>query len=181
MANKLLQLYEYEKSRKPGKLNDSVYHANAHVILNEDNIYRLQCSSPPSRLSIQLMDNMNEKPEMFAVSIDPNFSFYLHNDFLSVLPSKKEPHGILLQRNKRKFGDIDELSGITSAMEGVKLINGLECKIACSSSKISYVLDTQDFFFRPKRRRQASPETRSCRHRRDREERYRRLMATVSQ
>ncbi|XP_057738666.1 paired amphipathic helix protein Sin3-like 2 isoform X4 [Arachis stenosperma] len=181
MANKLLQLYEYEKSRKPGKLNDSVYHANAHVILNEDNIYRLQCSSPPSRLSIQLMDNMNEKPEMFAVSIDPNFSFYLHNDFLSILPSKKEPHGILLQRNKRKFGDIDELSGITSAMEGVKLINGLECKIACSSSKISYVLDTQDFFFRPKRRRQASPETRSCRHRRDREERYRRLMATVSQ
>ncbi|MED6209113.1 hypothetical protein PIB30_051552 [Stylosanthes scabra] len=181
MANKLLQLYEYEKSRKPGKLNDSVYHANAHVILNEDNIYRLQCSSTPSRLSIQLMDNMNEKPEMFAVSIDPNFSFYLHNEFLSVLPAKKEPHGILLQRNKRKYGDSDELSGITSAMEGVKLINGLECKIACSSSKISYVLDTQDFFFRPKRRRLVSPETKSCRHRRDRQERYRRLMATAAQ
>ena len=44
--NKLLQLYEYEKSRKPGKLNDSVYHANAHVILHEDNIYRLQCVGP---------------------------------------------------------------------------------------------------------------------------------------
>ena len=55
-------------------------------------------SSTPSRLSIQLMDNMNEKPEVFAVSIDPNFSIYLHNDFLSVFPGKKEPHGILLQR-----------------------------------------------------------------------------------
>ena len=44
--NKLLQLYEYEKSRKPGKLNDSVYHANAHVILHEENIYRLQCVGP---------------------------------------------------------------------------------------------------------------------------------------
>lgn len=128
--NKLLQLYEYEKSRKPGKLNDSVYHANAHVILHEENVYRFQCVSPfdketsvldfmicycylllmsfsvvfslqsssPSRLSIQLMDNMNEKPEFSAVSVDPNFSFYLHNDFLSVLPVKKEPHGILLER-----------------------------------------------------------------------------------
>ncbi|RZB71211.1 Paired amphipathic helix protein Sin3-like 2 isoform D [Glycine soja] len=133
--NKLLQLYEYEKSRKPGKLNDSVYHANAHVILHEENIYRLQCSSTPSRLSIQLMDNMNEKPELFAVSIDPNFSFYLHNDFLSVFPNKKEPHGIILHRNKRQYGKLDELSAICSAMEGVKVINGLECKIACSSSK----------------------------------------------
>jgi len=44
--SKLLQLYEYEKSRKPGKLNDSVYHANAHVILHEDNIYRIQCVGP---------------------------------------------------------------------------------------------------------------------------------------
>lgn len=44
------------------------------------------------------MDNMNEKPEIAAVSVDPNFSFYLHNDYLSVLPSKKEPHGILLER-----------------------------------------------------------------------------------
>lgn len=57
----------------------------------------LQSSTPP-RLSIQLMDYMNEKPELSAVSIDPNFSFYLHNDFLSVLHDKKEPHCILLQR-----------------------------------------------------------------------------------
>lgn len=55
-------------------------------------------SSIPSQLSIQLMDNMIEKPEFSAVSIDPNFSFYLHNDFLSVLPGKKEPQGIVLQR-----------------------------------------------------------------------------------
>ncbi|KAK7266241.1 hypothetical protein RIF29_18883 [Crotalaria pallida] len=177
--NKLLQLYEYEKSRKPGKINDSVYHANAHVILHEENIYRLHCSSTPSRASIQLMDSMNEKPEMFAVSIDPNFSFYLHNDFLSVSPGKKEPQGIILQRNKRRYGDLDELSAICSAMEGVKVINGLECKIACSSSKISYVLDTQDFFFRPRRKRETSPKaSSSSRYRR--EERFRRLLA-VSQ
>ncbi|BAU01122.1 hypothetical protein VIGAN_11028300 [Vigna angularis var. angularis] len=179
--SKLLQLYEYERSRKPGKLNDSVYHANAHVVLHEDNIYRIQCSSSPSRLSIQFMDNMNEKPELFAVSIDPNFSFYLHNDFLSVFPGKKEPHGIILHRNKRKYGNLDELSAICSAMEGVKVINGLECKISCNSSKfhlqISYVLDTQDFFFRPRKRRRTPAGTTTSQFRRDREERFRKLLA----
>ncbi|GAB4831786.1 hypothetical protein Ancab_005798 [Ancistrocladus abbreviatus] len=153
MDNKLLQLYEYEKSRNPGKFVDSVYHENARVLLHEENIYRFECSSSPARLSIQLMDGGNEKPEVVAVSMEPNFSAYLHNDFLSVVSSRKEPHGIMLQRNKRKYAGLDEYSAIFSAMEGVQLFNGLECKIACNSSKISYVFDTEDFFFRPKRRR----------------------------
>ncbi|CAL0317223.1 unnamed protein product [Lupinus luteus] len=175
--SKLLQLYEYEKSRKPGKLNDSVYHANAHVILNEENIYRLQCSSTPSRLSIQIMDNMNEKPEMFAVSIDPDFSSYLQSDFLSASPCKKEPNGVILRRNKHKYRGLDELSAISSAMDGVKVINGLECKIACNSSKISYVLDTQDFFFRPRRKRGTSRTASTSTTRHSREERFRKLLA----
>lgn len=43
MDNKLLQLYEYEKSRKPEKFVDSVYYENAHVLLHDENIYRFQC------------------------------------------------------------------------------------------------------------------------------------------
>lgn len=43
--NKLLQLYEYEKSRKPEKFIDSVYYENAHVVLHDENIYRFQCVS----------------------------------------------------------------------------------------------------------------------------------------
>ncbi|KAK4272056.1 hypothetical protein QN277_020656 [Acacia crassicarpa] len=176
--NKLLQLYEYEKSRKQGKLADSVYYANARVILHDENIYRFECSCTPSQVLVQLMDNMNEKPEVFAVSIDPNFSFYLYNDFLSVSPGKKEPHGIMLQRNKRIYRDLDELASMCLAMEGVKIINGLECKIACSSSKISYVLDTEDFFFRPKKqRRTSSSGTASSRHHRARQERFLRLLS----
>ncbi|GAB4827456.1 hypothetical protein Ancab_034340 [Ancistrocladus abbreviatus] len=153
MDNKLIQLYEYEKSRKPGKLVESVYHENARVLLHEENIYRFECSSSPAHLSIQLMDGGNEKPEVVAVSMEPNFSAYLHNDFLSVFSSKKEPHGIMLQRNKHKSAGLDEYSAVSIAMEGVQLFNGLECKIACNSSKISYVLDTEDFFFRPKIKR----------------------------
>ncbi|KAG4128480.1 hypothetical protein ERO13_D09G023200v2 [Gossypium hirsutum] len=148
MDNKLLQLYEYEKSRKHWKTMDSVYYENARVLLHEENIYRLKCSSSPSRLSIQLMDNVIEKPEAFAVSMEPNFSAILHSDFLSVFPGKKEPHGIILKRNKKNYANLDEFDATCMAMEGVELVNGLENKIACNSYKISYVLDTEDFFFR---------------------------------
>ncbi|XP_038715705.1 paired amphipathic helix protein Sin3-like 2 isoform X2 [Tripterygium wilfordii] len=156
MDNKLLQLREYEKSRQPGKMIDSVYYENARSLLQEENILRLECSAAPSRLSIQLMDNVIEKPEVLAVSMDPDFGAYLHNDFLSVFPGKKEPHGIIMRRNIRKYVGFDEYSAMCMAMEGAKIFNGLECKIACSSYKISYVLDTEDFFFRLKRRRRNS-------------------------
>ncbi|GAV73182.1 PAH domain-containing protein/Sin3_corepress domain-containing protein [Cephalotus follicularis] len=152
MDNKLLQLYEYEKSRGHMKLADSVYHENARVLLHEDNIYRLEFSATLSHVSVQLMDNVTEKPEVFAVSMEPIFSAYLHNDFLSVFPGKKEPRGIALQRNKRKYAGLDEISATSMAMEGVQLANGLECKISCNSYKISYVLDTEDFFLRLRRK-----------------------------
>lgn len=40
--SKILQLHEYERSRKSGKLFDSVYHENARVLLHEDNVYRME-------------------------------------------------------------------------------------------------------------------------------------------
>lgn len=43
MDNKLLQLYAYEKSRKPGRFIDVVYHENARVLLHDENIYRIEC------------------------------------------------------------------------------------------------------------------------------------------
>jgi len=44
------------------------------------------------------MDNGNEKAEMVAASIEPNFAAYLFNDFLSIVSSKNKPQGIMLQR-----------------------------------------------------------------------------------
>ncbi|XAR71204.1 hypothetical protein NMG60_11028366 [Bertholletia excelsa] len=160
--NKLIQLYEYEKSRTRANFVDSVYYDNIHVILHDENIYRFECSSGPTRLSIQLMDDGNEKADIVAVSVDPNFMNYLHNDFLPVVSRKKEPLGIFLQRNKRRHSDLDESSAICKVMEGTHVVNGLECKMACSSSKISYVLDTEDFFYRLKRRRKLLGASSSC-------------------
>ncbi|XP_022151191.1 paired amphipathic helix protein Sin3-like 4 isoform X1 [Momordica charantia] len=148
MDNKLLQLYAYEKSRKMGRFVDAVYHENARVLLHDENIYRVERWSTPTHLSIQLMDYGYDKPEVTAVSMDPIFSSYLHNDFFSVLPEKKVKSGIFLKRNKRKYACGDENSAACHALEGLKIVNGLECKIACNSSKVSYVLDTEDFLFR---------------------------------
>lgn len=60
--------------------------------------YYLSQSSSPSSFSIQLMDDGSDKSDVIAVSVDPNFAAYLHNDFLPVVSSKKEPVGIFLQR-----------------------------------------------------------------------------------
>ena len=51
-------------------------------------------------------------------------------------------------RVKRKHGD--------SGTQGCILRNGLELKVSCASSKVSYVLETEDVFFRPRSRRKAA-------------------------
>ncbi|CAN0925731.1 Paired amphipathic helix protein Sin3-like 4 [Linum grandiflorum] len=146
--SKLLHLYAYEKSRKIGRFVDVVYHENARILLHDENIYRIECSSSPNRLSIQLMDFVHEKPEMTSVAMDTNFVTYLHRDFLSIVPEEEEKPGVFMKsRSKRCNGVDDELQ----AMDGFQIFNGLECKIACSSSKISYVLDTEDYLFRTRR------------------------------
>ena len=58
--------------------------------------YVLQ-SSAPVCLTIQLMDDGNEKPEAVVVSVDPNFAAYLQIGFLSISPEKNES-GIFLRR-----------------------------------------------------------------------------------
>ncbi|CAL5189097.1 unnamed protein product [Lathyrus oleraceus] len=58
-----------------------------------------------------------------------------------------------MKRNKRGYASNDELS--SQVMEGLQIINGLECKIASNSSKVSYVLDTEDFMFRMRSKRKA--------------------------
>lgn len=56
-------------------------------------------SSSPARLSIQLMDSIIEKPEAYAVSVDPTFASYLQTELLSTSSGKKEEgHDFVLQR-----------------------------------------------------------------------------------
>lgn len=49
---------------------------------------------------------------------------------------------LLYCRNKRKFKCGDELFAISQAMQGLQVVNGLECKIACNSSKVLHTSPT---------------------------------------
>ncbi|URD83876.1 Paired amphipathic helix protein [Musa troglodytarum] len=136
--NKLLQLYLYEKSRQTGRSFDLVYHENA-CVLHDESIYRFEFFSRTSdvtQLSIQLLEHGHVNPEAAAVSVDPNFSSYLYSDFLSSVLVRKGAQGVFLGRNKRKYGDDNEHSVVGKAMDGIQVINGLECKISSCSSKV---------------------------------------------
>jgi hypothetical protein len=52
----------------------------------------------PTRLSIQLMEYGHEKPEATAVSIDPKFSSYLYDDYLSSISHTKLSDDVFLER-----------------------------------------------------------------------------------
>jgi len=106
------------------------------------------------------MDNIIEKPDAYAVSMEPTFTSYLQNEFLSNSSGKKELQDIVLQRyiefqyfshltlityksksffvcrNMRGYNGLDDLAVACKAMEGVQVINGLECKMSCSSYKV---------------------------------------------
>ncbi|KAL6507331.1 hypothetical protein OROGR_023526 [Orobanche gracilis] len=157
MDSKLLQLYEYENFRKPVKRVDSVYYENIHVLLHDENIYRMERTSLPTRLTMQLMDDGNDKSETVAVSIDPNFASYLDNDYLSVDHRKKELTKIMLKRNLQEYANVDESTALYTATENTLMMNGLECKMSAIALKISYVLDTEDHFIRLGRRRENRP------------------------
>jgi hypothetical protein len=43
-------------------------------------------------------------------------------------------------RNKRKHSNNDEPSDSMKAMDGIKVVNGLECKISCKTSKVCSVI-----------------------------------------
>jgi paired amphipathic helix protein Sin3a len=86
------------------------------------------------------MEYGHEKPEVTAVSIDPNFSSYLYNEYLSSISNTKLYDDIFLGRNKRKRGGNDDSQASLKAIDAFMVTNGLECKISCKSSKVLIIL-----------------------------------------
>ncbi|KAI3818168.1 hypothetical protein L1987_11971 [Smallanthus sonchifolius] len=142
--NKLLHLYTYEYMRKTGRFADELYYANARVIVNDDNIYRFGSSlvsktDSQTRLTIRLMDPGCDTLEAPSFTIGS----YPTNQLIPAVPGKKKAR-IFLKRNRRKYACEDEDFAMTRAMEGLQILNRMECKINCITYKISYVLDTED-------------------------------------
>ncbi|KAL8249903.1 hypothetical protein R6Q59_006771 [Mikania micrantha] len=154
--NKLLSLYTYEDMKKPGRFVDKLYYGNARVILNDDNVYRFEHSLVSEtdyqfRLTIRLMNPGCDTLEATSFSIDPDFEAYQTNQLFPVVTGKKRAR-IFLERNKRKYACEEEDLAMMRAMEGVQILNMMECKINCITYKMSYVFDTEDSMVRKGRK-----------------------------
>ncbi|KAK3272628.1 hypothetical protein CYMTET_19089 [Cymbomonas tetramitiformis] len=149
MSMKLLLLYEYEKSRGSA-FRDDVYYSNACVLLNEEICYRVE-SDADMNLSLQLMESSPDKSELSVGAMDSTFAEYL-SAFLQSKSSREDKPGVFLKRSLQQPANKDE------PLQDVHIYNGLECKISCNTSKVSYVLDTEDLFHKTRRGRRVKGE-----------------------
>lgn len=64
-------------------------------------------------------------------------------------PTGANKDKVFLARNTgTNRGAADDSSRLIQVLRGVAVANGLECKISCQNSKVSYVLDTEDVMYR---------------------------------
>ncbi|XP_024382732.1 paired amphipathic helix protein Sin3-like 4 isoform X2 [Physcomitrium patens] len=135
VVQKLLTLYAYENGREAV---DTVYYADVCVLLNDESIYRFEQRCSPNELLIQLMENSDVPGHAF----ESPFQRYL-DGFLTSVPSGKGRQVFVARNLKRRL--VGE--GVDYG-EDVNIVNGLEIKMTCRTSKVSYVLDTEDVFWR---------------------------------
>lgn len=66
-------------------------------------------------------------------------------------PAGANKDKVFLARNTgASKGEAESSERLVQALQGVAVANGLECKISCQNSKVSYVLDTEDVMYRPR-------------------------------
>jgi paired amphipathic helix protein Sin3a len=147
-VQKLLALNVYEYGREAV---DAVYYADACVVLHDDSMYRFEYSSSTGELLIQLMEN-SEKLDVSGNALGSPFQKYL-DGFTKSVPTTKKNRIFLMRIKNRKHAGEDEDVALQRAMENAIVENGLENKFACQTSKVSYVLDTEDLFWRCTARR----------------------------
>lgn len=97
-------------------------------------------------LHIRVVDSAPDKGELPSGALDARFAKSLKT-FLTTPSSvcKDAASPLFLRRTMA----MEERASVL--VEGTLLSNGLECKVCVSTMKVSYVRDTEDVFFRPKR------------------------------
>ena len=148
-----------------------MYHANTRIVLGDEAAIRFE-HTPERMLTIQYMEAERGEP---TVILEPAFREYVGGyvdaeqaSAPGVMPTESGGGGgaaapVCLQRNLvtagSKFGggpgkDAQDIAA--AALEGTACVNGLECKLGFTVQqkvkKIAYVLGTEDFYSRKKRR-----------------------------
>ena len=168
---RLVDLWKYENSRGVPCL-DSVYHANARIVLGDEAAIRFE-HTLGRVVTVQYMESERGEP---TVILEPAFREYVggfvdaeQGPSPGTVPSESGGGGspaaapVCLQRNLVKAGahfgggpgaDAEEV--VAKALDGTSRVNGLECKLGFTSQqrvkKIAYVLGTEDFYSRKRRK-----------------------------
>jgi len=144
LTESLHKLYRYEHSRGSGPPCDATYFANAHVLLHDDTCFRF-AALPDGKVTLQMMDP--DKTEVPAALMDTKFAKYLKSFVEGSAQPADGIKKVFLLRNFPAPVRADP-SCVSPPLDDAELINGLECKLNCGTSKVSYVLDTEDVFRR---------------------------------
>ena len=108
---------------------------------------------------VRLVEVGPERPDLPMGTMDARFATHLQT-FLTTPATDDIPESaeldddddehtaVFLSRSKEKAG----FSDLDAAMENAIVTNSLECKVSCSTSKVSYVLDTEDVLRRAKKK-----------------------------
>ena len=157
-SSKLLHLHDYELARE-ASFNEGIYRANACVLLQDEACYRLASSEDGKKMFVRLVEVGPERPDLPMGTMDARFATHLQT-FLTTPATDDIPESaeldddddehtaVFLSRSKEKAG----FSDLDAAMENAIVTNSLECKVSCSTSKVSYVLDTEDVLRRAKKK-----------------------------
>ena len=156
LSSKLLHLHDYELSRD-APYDENVYRANACVLLQDEACYRLGSSEDGKSLFVRLAEAGSERPDLPQGTMDAQFAAHLQK-FLTTVAEDDVPEGaddeeeertaVFLNRAKAKAGFADLQAALTNTV----VSNALECKVSCTTSKVSYVLDTEDVMHRAKKK-----------------------------
>lgn len=163
-GTKLIQLFKYERSRTDARVpfSDALYYQNAHVFLPDEHLFRLEAKVRPEggcKVTAQLFEP--DRSDVPAGVMEPGFagflSSFLDTPSVAIKQVPGTPKFVLGRNLKRKLGAEGPDSLLDGSLLSARVFNALECKISSQSSKVSYVLDTEDVLYRPRKKVQPNP------------------------
>ncbi|KAG2448373.1 hypothetical protein HYH02_006955 [Chlamydomonas schloesseri] len=156
-TTKLWELYKYERARTV-PINTTLYHVNCHAVLTDDPCFRIAYNAANSNLTITLVEP-DKAPEALGNAMEGYVTDYIKGYVSAPTPSPPADCQLYLRRNLSQRAQQGPDAELVEVLRSVAIFNGLECKISCTTSKVSYVLDTEDVMCRKLSLRRPEPDS----------------------
>ncbi|GMH41270.1 hypothetical protein BSKO_09180 [Bryopsis sp. KO-2023] len=146
-------LYKYERQRNT--IREEMYLSNCKVVLREDQVYRVE-RTPENQLTVQMM-SPDIMVEMGGSIVKPSFMEY-YKGFVGKSCDNGVQTGegftpVLLRRNVPTIPKNDDGRFEAEHLSQFYMDNGLEGRISCETSKLAYVLGSEDVLVKKKKRK----------------------------